>query len=508
MAKDRGLPPSDLQQKSRKLEASPAWQEHMRNFLKSPYHLAFAIYLDWFNPLGHKIADLQEFDYASWVPRTGETVCQQALAWKETETVQGKKHLFTTNSVRWTPMHDLPNWNPVLHTILGFMHNILEGILEDHLRNIWGLGRKKEVVKLIAEKQADEKFSDADTAEAWSELESLSSDVDVEMEWSSDQDGDEDSGENGDSDEAEVEREEEETDDEAEVFPQTIPFSGEFYREVLQDSSVPRLDRTYSEMLEEPDNGYKEDPDFFEMPEGAFKFTKQQVEAICEWEAKHSKLKAHKLLILFTVIFPLIIPELWFNGNEAEMRRLENFCDLVAAVNLIASYSTSNADADMFRKHYCSYIASRQHVYPDFHFLPNHHYAEHYPEQLKFWGPLSTLSEFPGERLNGELANIPTNNHFVDMEFTMMRQFSWRSKLNAMLHESNSDKFGRKELSEILEPDNVYNFLHPAQAMTDAEVAAFLVKANRPNFDVDLYTATLNYLNLAGQQYLFIIVTL
>jgi hypothetical protein len=387
--------------------------------------------------------DLQEFDYASWVPRTGETVRQQAIAWKETETVQGKKDLFATNSVRWTPMHDLPNWNPVLHTILGFMHNVLEGILEDHLRNIWGLGRKKEVVKLIAEKQADEKFSDADTAEAWSELESLSSDVDVEMEeGSSDQDGDEDSGGNGDSDETEAEGEEEETNDVAEVFPQTIPFSGGFYREVLQDSSVPGLDRTYSEMLEEPNNGYEEDPDFFEMPEGAFNFTKQQVEAIREcigdvmlpsWverpprnlgEAKHGKLKAHELLVLFTVIFPLIIPELWFNGNEAETRRLENFCDLVAAVNLIASYSTSNADADMFRKHYRSYIASRRHVYPDFHFLPNHHYAEHYPEQLKFWGPLSTLSEFPGERLNGELANIPTNNHFGKPHLQTLRLFA------------------------------------------------------------------------------------
>jgi hypothetical protein len=70
-----------------------------------------------------------------------------------------------------------------------------------------------------------------------------------------------------------------------------------------------------------------------------------------------------------------------------------------------------------------------------------------------------------------------------------------------MLHESDSDEFGRKELSEILEPDDVYNFLHPTQVITDAEVAAFLAKANRPNFDVDLYTATLNYLNLAGQQY-------
>lgn len=361
--------------------------------------------------------ELQEFNYASWVPRTRETVRQQALAWKEAETVTAKNALFATNSVRWTPMHDLPYWNPVDHTILGFMHNVLEGVLEDHLRRLWGLGRNKEAIKQIAEKEADEKFSDADTEEVRSEVESLSSDIDVEMEWPLDQDEDEDydSDSSSGSDEGEAEDEE--------VFSQPIPLSGGFYREVLENSNLVPDDGS-------DNDGSEEDPDFFAVPEGAFKFTKDQVEAIREcigdvmlpsWverppcnlgEAKHGKLKAHHFLILFTVIFPLIIPELWFNGDEVEQRRLDNFCHLVASVNLIASYSTSNADADLFREHYRSYIASRRYVYPDFHFLPNHHYAEHYPEQLKLWGPLSTLSEFPGERLNGELANISTNNHF------------------------------------------------------------------------------------------------
>ncbi|KIK53637.1 hypothetical protein GYMLUDRAFT_250223 [Collybiopsis luxurians FD-317 M1] len=35
---------------------SPAWQEHLRNYLHTPYHLVFAVYVDWFNPLGNKAA--------------------------------------------------------------------------------------------------------------------------------------------------------------------------------------------------------------------------------------------------------------------------------------------------------------------------------------------------------------------------------------------------------------------------------------------------------------------
>lgn len=82
-----------------------------------------------------------------------------------------------------------------------------------------------------------------------------------------------------------------------------------------------------------------------------------------------------------------------------------------------------------------------------------------------------------------------------------MRQFTRRSKLNAMLHENNSEDHAIKDLARLLEPDDVYDFLHSAQVMSDAEVAAFLAKANRPKFDIDLYTATLTYLNLAGQHY-------
>ncbi|KAJ3884072.1 hypothetical protein GG344DRAFT_60826, partial [Lentinula edodes] len=40
-------------------------------------------------------------------------------------------------------------------------------------------------------------------------------------------------------------------------------------------------------------------------------------------EASQGKLKAHELLILFTIILPLVIRELWWRGNETVIRMLE-----------------------------------------------------------------------------------------------------------------------------------------------------------------------------------------
>ena len=55
-------------------------------------------------------------------------------------------------------------------------------------------------------------------------------------------------------------------------------------------------------------------------------------------EASHGSLKAHELFILF-IIFPLVIPALWWNGTEVQQELLQNFGELVCATNIIAGYS-------------------------------------------------------------------------------------------------------------------------------------------------------------------------
>ncbi len=38
-------------------------------------------------------------------------------------------------------LHRLSYWDPVKHVMLGYMHNWLEGVLMQHLRVLWGIGR-------------------------------------------------------------------------------------------------------------------------------------------------------------------------------------------------------------------------------------------------------------------------------------------------------------------------------------------------------------------------------
>ncbi|KAJ3924733.1 MAG: hypothetical protein NXY57DRAFT_1081683, partial [Lentinula lateritia] len=148
-------------------------------------------------------------------------------------------------------------------------------------------------------------------------------------------------------------------------------------------------------------------------------------------EASHGKLKAHELLILFTVILPLVIPELWWRGNETEIRRLQSFCDLVVATNVICAYSTSNVEADIYMDHFVKYCVSTQELYPGFSSMPNHHYAMHGGDQLKFWGPLALLS---------------------DMELTMVQKSACKGRLEELLHDNQFTNPATQKLAKILEP--------------------------------------------------------
>ncbi|KAJ3755182.1 hypothetical protein EV360DRAFT_50186 [Lentinula raphanica] len=424
--------------------------------------------------------DVESLDYNSWILRNGNTVRAQAQAWKNATTLSEKDKLFKQNGIRWIPQYNIPYFDPVLHVVLGMMHNVLEGHLEFHLRELWGLGRtekkEKQLTKEETEVEEDEEFSEMDTEEALSELEDL-----------------------------------------AEELKDTPTATPKLSRRTQQLGSFLSLASQATEW-DIPEDDQEDDPSFEIIDtEGLFKFTDHQVAQLryCisevllpTWierppqnlgEKSHGKLKAHQLLILFTVIFPLIIPELWTNGSDREKKLLKNFCDLVAATNIIASYSTTPEEADSYRNHFVSYRRSMTELFPQYHSLPNHHYGMHNTEHLKFWGPLACLSEFPGERLNGEFGRISTNNHFNEMELTMTRQFGRRANLNVILNENPSKDTVIQDLIEILAPVDVYEFAREPSIMTSYEVAQFYKKYDE--FTREEYNTLLHYLISTGRNY-------
>lgn len=129
-------------------------------------------------------------------------------------------------------------------------------------------------------------------------------------------------------------------------------------------------------------------------------------------EASHGKLKADQWLVAFGVYFPLILPELWSaDGSSRKIGLLNNFEHLVACTNIVSAHTTSDTEADKYMHHYTEYRRSVPHLFSRSNSRPNHHYAMHNPDLMKFWGPLIKLSEYRYESHNGALQRINTNHH-------------------------------------------------------------------------------------------------
>jgi hypothetical protein len=287
------------------------------------------------------------------------------------------------------------------------MHNTLEGILQNHLRDLWGLGRPKKRNSAAPDDDGTSDVAPSSESEIDSELEDLNARRPRYNTRSSSTPGSSHGSNKGsDSDDA------------------------------PPDSSTDSdSDGTIHAHSHFDDMDIEED-----LPAApVFNFTPEQVEAIRACirtlslpthvnrppvnlgESKHGRLKANEYLILFTIIFPIILPEFWAASAQSlppgeapyvdsyPDRMLRNFYHLTVSTNIIASFSTSDAEADEYHFHFLSYRRTVRTLFAKFKSKPNHHYAMHNHTILKYWGPLAALSEFPGERLNGMFQKIKTN---------------------------------------------------------------------------------------------------
>ena len=136
-------------------------------------------------------------------------------------------------------------------------------------------------------------------------------------------------------------------------------------------------------------------------------------------EKQHGKLKADTWRILFTVFLPLILLELWHDASTLESRSnilLKNFHFLVYCTNIVCSYTVTSDMPELYTQYYHAYLLTLKQLFPHAKPWPNHHYTMHNAEQLKFWGPLLQVSEFFGERQNGQLQSIKTNGIFCTFQ--------------------------------------------------------------------------------------------
>lgn len=109
--------------------------------------------------------------------RTGEDVQRVGRDYRDAPTLEMRKMLLKATGVRFSVVQQLSYRDPVRHTVLGIMHNFLEGILQHHARDKWGIGA-------IAGKKTEFTIEDADEVESYvtdSEVLSTADDMDVDV---------------------------------------------------------------------------------------------------------------------------------------------------------------------------------------------------------------------------------------------------------------------------------------------------------------------------------------
>ncbi|KNZ52113.1 hypothetical protein VP01_3690g2 [Puccinia sorghi] len=154
--------------------------------------------------------------------------------------------------------------------------------------------------------------------------------------------------------------------------------------------------------------------------------------------AKNGKLKASEWHTLFAIHLPLASLDIFIGRDiEESLRRNEqiitNLCDLVQCTNIVSSKAITRDDCNIFEEAYKTYTDTSARLFPNLKILPNHHYALHIPQQLRWWGPLMAVSEFPGERLIGFLQKCKTNANPMlgHIGVTIMNKFCQLQRLKA-----------------------------------------------------------------------------
>ncbi|MBW0539643.1 hypothetical protein O181_079358, partial [Austropuccinia psidii MF-1] len=145
---------------------------------------------------------------------------------------------------------------------------------------------------------------------------------------------------------------------------------------------------------------------------------------------KGGKIKSSEWQSLFCIYLPLVVLEVFledvelYDSNSLENRLLlKNICALICCTNILASHLITEADGKLFLKRYKTYCKTSQKIFSNFKMNPNDHYALHVKSQLSWWGPLTSIWECSGERLNGFLQSFQNNGQTDKFGLTLMKSF-------------------------------------------------------------------------------------
>lgn len=89
-------------------------------------------------------ADIENCDPTTWPPRTTEDHIAKALQWKEAKSQEERDELAKANGARYSVLLQLPYWDPLQYTTIDSMHNHYLGLIQNHVRDLWGIDAETE----------------------------------------------------------------------------------------------------------------------------------------------------------------------------------------------------------------------------------------------------------------------------------------------------------------------------------------------------------------------------
>jgi hypothetical protein len=88
-----------------------------------------------------KIQDIESLDRSNWPKRdVAEHICvAKNCQWRDAESLDVQETLFSKYGIRWSPLLELPYWNPIAFTAIEPMHVFDLGLFQNHCRQVWGI---------------------------------------------------------------------------------------------------------------------------------------------------------------------------------------------------------------------------------------------------------------------------------------------------------------------------------------------------------------------------------
>ncbi|KNZ62462.1 hypothetical protein VP01_1267g3 [Puccinia sorghi] len=306
---------------------------------------------------------------------------------KKSTSESAQDDILKATGVRWSELNHLSYWDPIRHVVLGVMHNWLKGILQGHFCYQWKYG-------WVPPNEAKKKRLTGPKASGSSKQARITIESAMEVDEDTDEDYDSDDSDKNDED---------------------ILLNGGFGGSFFSEYDINQFQKLMKQV---------------NLPPGV-----PQLPANLG-EGKHGKLSASQWHTLSFFIVPIVLCEMYLDEvghvsvSSNRYKFVANRAHLLAFKNVIFAQKFKEADIKRFELNYRNYSDSVGGLFEGVKVQPNHHFSLHIPQQMAAWGPLSGVTEFPGERLIGFLQKVNTNNKIDEMHQSMITR-GWLQLLMA-----------------------------------------------------------------------------